>query len=157
MSFSVKKLLKFNIKELWLLTYAWFVFLKWDFLISSINFKKWREQISNATFAQDKNDLAINTTKLEHVKIIIKMSEIASRHHIRKMNCLRRCLTQKQLLNNHGYHCNLHLGVKIEQNNLKAHSWLSFQGVVINDSEDVLSRYSELKVASEHDIFCALK
>ncbi len=157
MLLSFKKLLKFNIKELWLLTYAWFVFLKWDFLISFIDFKKWRAQIDNVTFENNNNGLTTNTAKLTEIKAIINISEIAGRHHIKKMNCLRRCLTQKQLLNRRGYHCNLHLGVKIEQSNLKAHSWLSFQGLVINDSEDVSSRYSELKVASEDDIFCALK
>lgn len=157
MLLSVKKLLKLNIKELWLLTYAWLVFLKWDLLISFIDFKKWRAQISHLALENNNNTLTTNTANLTEIKLIINISEIAGRRHIKKMNCLRRCLTQKQLLNRRGYQCNLHLGVTIEQGNLKAHSWLSFQGLVINDSEDVSTRYSELKVASEQDIFCALK
>ena len=51
----------------------------------------------------------------------------------------------------------MHIGVSIEEEKLKAHAWLTFQGKVINDSEDVLSRYSELKGANEHDILRALK
>jgi hypothetical protein len=61
------------------------------------------------------------------------------------MNCLRRTLAQQKILRRRGLHSNLHIGVRMSDNNLEAHAWLSWQGGVQNDSADVGERYAELQ------------
>lgn len=153
---SLAKVFKFSAAELFVLLDAWFIFLKWDLLISFTQYKKWRSQIGDLSDfnALNKAEAASPTAQ---VKQIIKLSEIAGRFHIRKMNCLRRCLSQKQMLAKRGFNASMHIGVNIDEGKLKAHAWLSLQGKVINDHKDTLRRYSELKVTNEHDILCALK
>lgn len=156
---SLVKVFKFSITEFFVLIEAWFVFLKWDLLISFTQYENWRSEIGDMSdSAKTANVITeMDVTPLEQVKLIIKLSEIAGRFHIRKMNCLRRCLAQKNMLAKRGFTAYMHIGVSIKNNELKAHAWLTLHGKVINDSEDVLSRYSELKVADEHAILNTLK
>lgn len=156
---NLAKVFKFSFAELCVLLEAWLVFFKWDMLISFTQYENWRSNIGDLS---EINVLAKSITKndatpSEQVKQIIKLSEIAGRFHIRKMNCLRRCLAQKNMLAKRGFNAHMHIGVSIKNNELKAHAWLTLYGKVINDSEDVLSRYSELKVADEHVVLNTLK
>lgn len=73
------------------------------------------------------------------------------------MNCLRRCLTQQQLLKTNNYITKMHIGVALNNGKLSAHSWLSYKGQVINDTNDVTERYSALKALNEDDIVKSLK
>lgn len=156
---SLAKVFKFSIAELFVLLEAWFVFLWWDLQISFTQYKNWRSEIGNladSTYIDDSAKV-VNFPLPEQLKLIIQLSEIAGRFHIRKMNCLRRCLSQQKMLTKRGFKTSMHIGIRIENDKVKAHAWLTFQGSIINDSEDVLSRYSELKVANEHAILSALK
>jgi len=153
---SLDKIFKFSAAELFVLLEAWFVFFKWDLLISFTQYENWRSEIGDLP-ASSASITKAKETPPEQVKHIIKLCEIAGRFHFRKMNCLRRCLSQKQMLAKRGFNTRMHIGVSIEEEQLKAHAWLTLQGNVINDSEDVLSRYSELKGANEHTILSALK
>ena len=156
---NLAKVFKFSIIELFILLEAWFAFFKWDILISFTQYGRWRSEVGNLP---DVNNLITNKKNQnvhtpEQVKLIIKLSEIAGRFHIRKMNCLRRCLSQKQLLAKRGFNTCMHIGVSIEEDKLKAHAWLTLKGQVINDSEDVLNHYSELKAANKYSILHTLK
>ena len=73
------------------------------------------------------------------------------------MNCLRRCLVQQRLLSRRNLNTKLHIGVTKKSGELTAHSWLSYQGIVINDSADVVERYTELQAASDSQIQVMLK
>jgi len=153
---SLMKVFTFSVTELFVLLEAWFVFLKWDLLISFTQYENWRSGITNLTELNDPVKKSDSPTS-EQIKRIIQLSEIAGRFHIRKMNCLRRCLVQQKMLAKRGINASMQIGVNIEKDKVKAHAWLTFQGNIINDNEDVLSRYSELKIANEHAILCALK
>jgi len=153
---SLAKVFNFTGAELLVLLEAWFIFFKWDLLISFTQYKNWRSEIGDLSGFNDSTK-GVTTPLPEQVKLIIKLSEIAGRFHIRKMNCLRRCLSQQKMLAKRGFNACMHIGVSLEGDKLKAHAWLTLQGTVINDSEDVLSRYSELKVTNEHAILRALK
>ena len=189
---KLSKLFKFSRAELMVLLEAWFVFLKWDLLISFTRYENWRDKLGvlNNANQSDKADSSVNTelnsqlnlhqnphnnsglnsdvnshlnqkpdlnpqptpkpttntlNTIEQVNAIIKLSEIAGRFHIRKMNCLRRCISQEKMLKKRGFKPCMHIGVRFENQQLKAHAWLTLQGIVINDSADVSTRYSELK------------
>lgn len=156
---KLAKVFKLSFAELFILIEAWFVFFKWDLLISFTRYTNWRNNIAVFPDSSDFNcsTAEAKTTVPEQVKLIIKLSEITGRAHIRKMNCLRRCLSQQQMLSKRGFTTRMHIGVSIDDEKLKAHAWLTFHGEVINDSNDVTNRYSELKAANQHTILNTLK
>ena len=154
---SLTKLFKFSIKELWVLLEAWFIFVKWDLLISFTQYETWRNKIILSPNLDNATSSIDDATLAKQIKLIIKLSEIAARFQIRKMNCLRRCLSQQQMLKKRGFSAQMHIGVRFEEEQLLAHAWLTLQGKVINDSEDVTDRYSELKLVSEKGILSALR
>ena len=154
---SLTKLFKFSIKELWVLLEAWFIFVKWDLLISFTQYETWRNKIILSPNLDNATSSIDDATLAKQIKLIIKLSEIAARFQIRKMNCLRRCLSQQQMLKKRGFSAQMHIGVRFEEEQLLAHAWLTIQGKVINDSEDVIDRYSELKSVSEKGILSALR
>tara|TARA_R110000744_G_scaffold113328_1_gene212357 strand:+ start:1071 stop:1538 length:468 start_codon:yes stop_codon:yes gene_type:complete len=153
---KLTKIFTLSITEWLIILEAWFAFLKWDLLISFTQYDKWRNKIYKAPKLQ-KARIEEGANLPEQVKSVIALSEAVGRNHIRKMNCLRRCLTQKQLLAKRGFETCMHIGVNIENDKLKAHAWLSYQGKVINDNDSVNTRYSELKSANEHTILSSLK
>lgn len=157
--FKLFKVFKYSVAELFILLEAWFIFLKWDLIISFTQYDNWRSEISKLT-SENHPVKEIELTSFEQtkrIKQIIQLSEVAGRFHLRKMNCLRRCLSQQKMLSKRGFNACMHIGVDIEEGKLKAHAWLTFQGKIINDSPEVLIQYSELKMANEHAILSALK
>ena len=154
---SLANLCKFSIKELGLLLEAWFTFVKWDLLISFTEYENWRNKISLSPNINDAKVNLSDTTQAKKIKQLIKLSEISARFQLRKMNCLRRCLSQQQMLKKRGFSAQMHIGVRFEKEKLLAHAWLTVQDKIINDSEAVTSRYSELKVNNEQVILNSLK
>jgi hypothetical protein len=146
--FATLRCLSFT--QLLLLSEMWLVFLKWDLLVSFFHYRHWQLRF-------DKNILSENKSCLPQVLDIIRLSEKVGRHHLRKMNCLRRCLCQKQLLEKRHYPCELHIGVKMADGNLKAHSWLSYNEVLINDSEEIIQQYTALEKSANNDILSTLR
>jgi hypothetical protein len=146
-----EKLAAMSLKQLVFICEAWWVFLKWDLLISFFSYKYWPIKF-------DKNETIIDgDAQLPQVLDIIRLSEKVGRHHLRKMNCLRRCLSQHQLLEKRRYPCELHIGVKITDDGVKAHSWLTYNNVLINDSKDIITEYSELETSANSKILSALR
>ncbi|PCI52714.1 MAG: hypothetical protein COB45_11835 [Gammaproteobacteria bacterium] len=158
---SLAKVFKFTLAELSVLLEAWFTFLKWDLLISFSQYDHWRSELSRLHNINDSTTIdgvsPLSFEQTEKIKHIIKLSEIAGRFHIRKMNCLRRCISQEKMLKKRGIKTHMHIGVRFEDEKLKAHAWLTLQGKIINDSADISTRYSELKAISEQEILRHLK
>lgn len=157
--FALTKLFSLTKSELSILLEAWLVFLKWDWLISFTQYGNWQAEIANLSEIKNSaiNNKERDETSLAQVAQVVKLSEKIARHHLRKMNCLRRCLTQKQMLQKRGYTTQMHIGVAIDNEKLKAHAWLTYQGKVINDTDDVTTRYNELKAKNEHAILKSFK
>ncbi len=125
------KLFSLSKTELSILLEAWGgVFLKWDWLISFTQYSNWQGEIANLTSENDAvaPENKADEASLSQLTLVIKLSEKVAKHHIRKMNCLRRCLTQKQMLQKRGYPTRMHIGVAIDNETLKAHAWLTYQG-----------------------------
>jgi hypothetical protein len=148
---NFSKVFKFSLAELFILLEAWFMFFKWDLLISFTQYKNWSNELECLHNTND-SKITSDTLIYEQVKPIIELSEIAGRFHFRKMNCLRRCISQGKILEKRGFKTCMHIGVRFDNKKLVAHAWLTFQGIVINDSEDVTTRYSELKSINGQEI-----
>lgn len=167
------KLNRFSFAEIIILLDAWLTFFKWDFCISYLPYKYWQLNFNHAALTnenqenvnqQNLNQENVNkenkenkSKELSEVINIIKLSEMIGRNHLRPMNCLRRCLTQQQLLQQRQYFCKLHIGVKITDGLVQAHSWLSFNGDIINDSNEVISQYTELNKNITSSVYQTLK
>jgi hypothetical protein len=67
---------------------------------------------------------------------------IASRHAPYRGNCLSRSLTLWWLLLGQGIPSELRIGVSRPPGQFEAHAWIEYEGVVINDRQDVGRRYS---------------
>ncbi|WP_076418106.1 lasso peptide biosynthesis B2 protein [Colwellia sp. UCD-KL20] len=158
---KIRKLFTFSWYELTILVKSWCLYLKWDILISKFHYKKWQASLANTySNTYTPNDAVLNTNPVkQHQSIIniIRINESAGRNHFRHMNCLRRCLCQQDLLSGYGIQCKLHLGVKFENSKLAAHSWLSVNGEVINDSQEVISTYKELTTVNDAQTLSMLK
>lgn len=152
---KIRKLFAFSWYEFLILVKSWCLYLKWDLLISKFHHKKWQASLANPNPHSAKSMLDHN--QLQHIVNIIKINEIAGRNHFRHMNCLRRCLCQKDLLNRYGIQSKLHLGVKFENSKLAAHSWLTVNDKIINDSQDVITTYKELKTLNDAQTLAMLK
>jgi len=59
-------------------------------------------------------------------------------------NCLSRSLALLWLLRRHGHDADLRLGVSLDGGTFAAHAWVELEGRVLNDSQDVTTRYAPI-------------
>lgn len=153
----ISRLSSYSYSDLWIFVASWFIYLKWDILISVFKYKNWSKHLLNQQNNTDQNllnvDHAMNISKIRQ---LIRINETASRNHMRKMNCLRRCLCQKEILNNRLIQSKLHIGVKFVEGKLAAHSWLTHNNEIINDSQEIITTYTELTHKLDHKTLMAL-
>ena len=63
-------------------------------------------------------------------------------------NCLSRSLALLWLLRRNGHDADLHLGVSLAGGEFAAHAWVTLAGRVLNDTQDVATRYVPFSSAS---------
>lgn len=73
---------------------------------------------------------------------IARMVKIAARHGLWRPKCLPQSLALWWFLGRQKIDGDLHIGVKPNGDQLEAHAWVEFQGVVLNDGDDVHRRYA---------------
>jgi hypothetical protein len=66
----------------------------------------------------------------------------AAHHALGPANCLTRSLYLCWLLRRRGIASELRIGVQLVQGKLDAHAWVEYQGVPINDAQDVAQRFA---------------
>lgn len=89
------------------------------------------------------------TDSAELVTGTSRMVEIASRNLIPRPNCLARSMGLWSLLRRRGVPVDLQIGVRKVADNLEAHSWVSLEGRILNDTGDVGSRFKAFPNVSE--------
>lgn len=132
---------------------CWWQFAKWHLKIQYLPYHKWQANLFKSNLVESKRSLTFSLGRA------IQISEMAARHHVFPINCLRRCMVQQQLLGRYGYLLEFHFGVAKEHNKLKAHCWLTYHNKLVNDGEDVVSTYTELTLAErqKQQIISSLK
>jgi hypothetical protein len=164
---KISKLFSLSINEYRILLKSWLLYAKWDWRVSKQDYKKWQKHIISQPLSplnethQSANISNVSNTSdtasMNKILILIQLNEMAGRNHYKHMNCLRRCLSQKELLNSFNIETKLHLGVKFVEGKLAAHSWLSSNNQIINDSAEVISTYQELKTLNDQSTLALLK
>ena len=132
-------LFRLSLKQGLVVVLAWLMFIVWHIAISYLPYRWWRAALTRRSDIQPQANIHVRAMA------IVSLSEKAARHHFVKINCLRRCMVQKQLLQLHNINSQLSIGVKKEHNKFAAHCWLVVNNHIINDSIAETSRYVELQ------------
>ncbi|WP_340677410.1 lasso peptide biosynthesis B2 protein [Paraglaciecola sp.] len=139
MNKPLNTLLALRFKQQLVVYAAWLLFMVWHFKISYLPYRWWRKSLSSYAAIQEQPDIHLRAMQ------IVGLIEKAGRHHFIKINCLRRCMVQKQLLHWHNINSQLSIGVKKEQGKFAAHCWLVVNNHIINDSPEETQSYAELQ------------
>jgi len=73
-----------------------------------------------------------------------RLVDLAARHHVRPMGCLRRSLVLQALLKGHGLATDLRIGVRKEGDRLQAHAWLEQAGQPLFEPPETRDRFAPL-------------
>jgi hypothetical protein len=106
-----------------------FGFRRWQLLMA-----KWHRGVGNSA--------STTSDKLPRARRTADIVFAASRQGFIKGNCLSQSLVLWHLLRGAGASPDLRIGVRRSAGHIEAHAWVEFQGVILNDSEDVYQRYS---------------
>ena len=140
MKSKLRTLLSFSAQDWILLVQAWSLLLAFDIALRVLPFLKVQGWIKSP------NQKKISTVKAE--RIIQRSSnfvDLAARHHLYPMTCLRRSLALQWLLSKSGLDASLQFGVRRENGTLQAHAWLEYQGQVIDKTPIPTEQYASLK------------
>ena len=140
MKAKLRILLSFSAQDWILLVQAWSLLLVIDIALRMLSFRKVQGWIRSP------DQPGVSTIKAE--KVIQRSSgfvDLAARHHLYPMTCLRRSLTLQWLLSRAGLYTTLQFGVRRENGNLQAHAWLDYQGQVIDKNPIPTEQYANLK------------
>ncbi len=67
--------------------------------------------------------------------------DLAARHHLHVMTCLRRALALQWLLRRHGVETALRIGVRKDDRDLEAHAWVEHDGVNLGPDVGTAGRF----------------
>jgi hypothetical protein len=128
-------------RDRWLLFQAWVLLLVVDLALRTLPFP-WIGALaargSRKRISRSPDENAVIVRRLR------RLTDLAARHHLYPMRCLRRSLALQWLLNRCGIPAVLRLGVQREAGTLKAHAWLEHDGLPIGEPQDVESRFVPL-------------
>lgn len=151
---SISKVGKYN----WPLLFECLWYLrKWDAVIQKQPYESWKKHLDSKvimpSFQHSRTSLCLlNRDYLQkissHVNVIV-------RHYPSELNCMRRSLAIKSMIERRHGQCKMHIGVKMETP-LKvddhsstlpvvaAHAWITVNQVLINDTQEKVSQYHEI-------------
>ncbi|MEP4891557.1 MAG: lasso peptide biosynthesis B2 protein [Aliiglaciecola sp.] len=138
---------------------AYWLLAKWDWRISKQPYKKWKKHIDKSLSVSNASNQFDAYPQHKYLQQSLLFAKV-TRHHYRPMNCLRRCLALQELLLNKNMPSTLHIGVRFTPSTqsdtpessgktLEAHSWLTVNGFIINDSKEVVNTYTEITNKSQ--------
>jgi hypothetical protein len=78
------------------------------------------------------------------IQRVRRFVDIAARHHVHPMTCLRRALVLQRMLRARGADAQLRIGVRRDGGALEAHAWVECEDQVIGQPEIVAERYAQL-------------
>jgi Transglutaminase-like superfamily len=90
--------------------------------------------------------------EIDRVWITERMVRVAVRYNHLWTNCLKQSLVLWILLRSQGIISELRIGVQRESTKFSAHAWVEYQGVVLNDTDDVRQRFQAFDRSFEQPI-----
>jgi hypothetical protein len=87
---------------------------------------------------------SVSEARRQSAREIARIVSIAAQHGFYKATCLRRSLLVWWLLRRQGIESQLDFGVRMVDGKLEAHAWVEYNGMVVNDSENVRQDFQTL-------------
>ncbi len=78
---------------------------------------------------------------LPKVEKTARMVRIAARYSVLWTNCLKKSLVLWFLLRRQGIESELRIGVRRDQGEFQAHAWVEYEGIVLNDTQNVRQKF----------------
>jgi Transglutaminase-like superfamily len=101
------------------------------------------------------NHCAPSTVEIElerQVWMTVRMVRIAVGYNSLWTNCLKQSLVLWILLQSQGIISVLRIGVRTESDKFSAHAWVEYEGIVLNDTDDVHQRFQAFDRSFEQPI-----
>lgn len=126
--------------ESWLFLQAWFTLLAADLGLRTLSFRRAQSLLAGHPPAASPApaDATLDIYEISH------LLNLAARHHLYPMTCLRRALALQGLLARRGVPTRLRFGVQRLPEGINAHAWLEYNGRPINAPQTVESDYAVL-------------
>jgi Transglutaminase-like superfamily len=132
----------------WLLVHALWLL---PVVAFSVSFKGM--QFTQAMLLRLPLHIAVGTETVEsRVWATVRLVRVAVRYHHPWTNCLKQSLVLWILLRSQGILSELRIGVQRESDKFMAHAWVEYQGIVLNDTNDVRQRYQAFDRSFEQPI-----
>jgi hypothetical protein len=128
--------------EGWLLARAWWLLLAADLGLRQLPFVRVQRLFAVRCADGAPPERAV-------LRRAARCVDVAARHHLWPMTCLRRALVLQRLLAERGLQTTLRFGVRREGERLAAHAWLEGHGLPLAEAEGIAERYAPL-VAAPH-------
>lgn len=107
-----------------------------------IGVKQWQDVMAKTSGAKPARVSPDNSQAIDLARRIARVVSIASRHGIYRPNCLQQSLVLWSLLNRRNIASEIRFGARKEASELAAHAWVEFEGLVLNDADDVGQRFA---------------
>jgi hypothetical protein len=157
------KLTKYN----WplLLECLWYLH-KWDKVIRKQAYASWKHNLDSAHANKTTTDLSATSLSPQQLHTFSKHIDVIVRHYPKELNCMRRSLALKSIIERRSGKCKLHIGVKLEltepstvssenaqtkknENKPKtptmaAHAWITVNTFIVNDTPEKIAEYQEI-------------
>lgn len=140
---KLRAALKLSPHDWIILAEMWVSLLVVDLALRYLSFRRIRRFAT-----QIHEDHVSGSQKWAKIRHRQRLVNIAARHHIYPMSCLRQALVLQRFLGRQGIETRLQIGVRAEANSLDAHAWLECDGVPIGQTSDVMGRFAILKTAN---------
>jgi hypothetical protein len=79
---------------------------------------------------------------LPKVEKTARMVRISARYSVLWTNCLKKSLVLWFLLRRQGIESELRIGVRRDQGEFQAHAWVEYEGIVLNDTQNVRQKFA---------------
>lgn len=99
-------------------------------------FQRWNFVLSRSASSKCKS-VEPNFLALASAQAIAGMESIAARNLPFRSSCLERSMVLQWLLRNRGIPAELRIGAQKRSERFEAHAWVEWDGVVLNDADDV--------------------
>jgi hypothetical protein len=105
-----------------------------------IGFNRWHSFLSRSR-VEGKHKEAQPANSIEQARAVARMVRLASKHGFYRANCLQCSITLWWLLRRRGVESDIQIGVRKDIEGFQAHAWIEYQGIVLNDVEDIFSSF----------------
>ena len=131
----------FSLNDWWTLARTWFLLLAIDLGLRVLPFKRVQAFAAQVRprDATSERDNAWNTIQRLH-----RFVDIAARHHLYPMTCLRQALALQCMLGQRGIATDLRIGVRKDGGALDAHAWVEHSGLIIERTPSTIVEFATI-------------